>query len=496
LLDEARAEASIAAELAPAFQQVEVSGELAELEFYYGDRQRAQIALDRAPSFAGEGRDQAILLQSLLDACRLGPEEAFATLDKLDPNLLRTSVAFESRRQAARAYIAWLSRDPQAETMARDAASHAAYQGAALWQQYASVLAAIASEATDPSDEVAKVGRRDSAIISMAAEVVCSRLGDLASDCLAIVEAEAGKRPYRWLPSLRAELSRPAAREGNLRQASRLIALIGERPDIGLLLEVGKSLRDPSIATLSKQLARRLAVPVDVLDLGRVRVSIGARIVDGSSVRRKVLALLCFLLTKPSFSASREDVTESLWPDLDPNDALNSLNQTVYFLRRVFEPAFREGLSPGYLHQDGETIWLDTDLVSSTSARCRALIDDGEADPSITDAASLLAIYEAPFALDFAYEEWASRYRDPLHASVLRVAEHAIRSATRNLLLQGAIGVAQRASRLEPEADEIQMALIQLYRMTGAHAAAAEQYEHYVESMTALGLEPQPLGEG
>jgi two-component SAPR family response regulator len=107
-----------------------------------------------------------------------------------------------------------------------------------------------------------------------------------------------------------------------------------------------------------------------------------------------------------------------------------------------------------------------------------------------------LAIYEAPFALDFAYEEWASRYRDPLHASVLRVAEHAIRSATRNLLLQGAIGVAQRASRLEPEADEIQMALIQLYRMTGAHAAAAEQYEHYVESMTALGLEPQPLGEG
>ncbi len=57
----------------------------------------------------------------------------------------------------------------------------------------------------------------------------------------------------------------------------------------------------------------------------------------GSGIRRKVLALLCFLLARPELSSTRDQVLEALWPELDPIDAVNSLNQTVYFLRRVIE---------------------------------------------------------------------------------------------------------------------------------------------------------------
>ena len=70
------------------------------------------------------------------------------------------------------------------------------------------------------------------------------------------------------------------------------------------------------------------------------------------------------------FASTREEVLDSLWPDHDPTSALNSLNQTVFFLRRVFEPTFRDDTSPGYVGQDGETIWLDTDLVDCRSRRC------------------------------------------------------------------------------------------------------------------------------
>ena len=38
---------------------------------------------------------------------------------------------------------------------------------------------------------------------------------------------------------------------------------------------------------------------------------------------------------------------------------MNSLNQTSYFLRRVFEPDYVEDLSPGYLHHDSDVVWLD-----------------------------------------------------------------------------------------------------------------------------------------
>ena len=37
----------------------------------------------------------------------------------------------------------------------------------------------------------------------------------------------------------------------------------------------------------------------------------------------------------------------SLWPDVEPSRRMNSLNQTVYFLRRVFEPTYREDTSSG-----------------------------------------------------------------------------------------------------------------------------------------------------
>ena len=34
------------------------------------------------------------------------------------------------------------------------------------------------------------------------------------------------------------------------------------------------------------------------------------------------------------------EVLEALWPDLEPVVAVNSLNQTIYFLRRAFEPGY------------------------------------------------------------------------------------------------------------------------------------------------------------
>ena len=43
--------------------------------------------------------------------------------------------------------------------------------------------------------------------------------------------------------------------------------------------------------------------------------------------------------------------------------------------------------------------------------------------------------------------------------------------------------------------EEIQAALVRLYRLSGAHAAAAEQYGHYAQAMRELGVEPVPLTE-
>ena len=56
------------------------------------------------------------------------------------------------------------------------------------------------------------------------------------------------------------------------------------------------------------------------------------------------------------------------------------------------------------------------------------------------------------------------------------------------------IAIARRALDVEPSAEQVEVSLLRLYRATGAHAAAAEQYGHYASVMREeLGIEPPPL---
>jgi DNA-binding SARP family transcriptional activator len=241
-------------------------------------------------------------------------------------------------------------------------------------------------------------------------------------------------------------------------------------------------------------LARRLADTIFIEDQNRVAILVGDRLVSGSSVRRKVLALLCFLLTKPDMASTRDQVLEALWPDLDPPDAINSLNQTVYFLRRVLEEDYVDDLSPGYLNHDADMIWLDKELVASRSNQCRGALKDLPPNPTPDQVLGLADRYVGRFALDFEYEEWAAPFRDWLHASFLEVVERAVTRDIETGHFDRGIKLARRVLDIDPTLDRVEVFLLKLYRASGAHAAAAEQYGHYASVMREqLGIEPPPL---
>ena len=96
--------------------------------------------------------------------------------------------------------------------------------------------------------------------------------------------------------------------------------------------------------------------------------------------------------------------------------AANSLNQTLYFLRREIDPFYDEDESYEYLSNKGELVWLDrgkTRIASVCFAAeaSRALrVIDLDPDP----ARLAVRQYAGKFAAEFEYEDWAHDWRDQI----------------------------------------------------------------------------------
>jgi DNA-binding SARP family transcriptional activator len=329
---------------------------------------------------------------------------------------------------------------------------------------------------------------RDPMLGVLAAEVA-GQLGELSADAVVVVRRAAARNPQRWREPLR-ELLASGSPEA-IRNAASILEEVGDASDVTLLRNLAGRTRG-SGHPWGEVLDRRLAPHILVEDLGPVAITVDGLIVPDRAVRRKVLGMLAFLAAQPNGSATPDQVIEALWPELDPDQGINSVHQTIYYLRRVINPKYRAGKSVDYLRFEREVVYLDPTLIDCRSWICRRLLEQRpETMHAIED---LLANYRGKYAADFAYEEWASAYRDNLHAAFLGVAERAIKGSIGSHDPRWRLWVGQRVLLIDPDADEIEVEVIRLYRILGAPAAAAEQYSHYSAVMREqLGIEPPAL---
>ncbi|MBI3747856.1 MAG: hypothetical protein HY262_03270 [Chloroflexi bacterium] len=489
-------EAALEATRASAYAQTEAALERADLTDSYGSPEDAEGLLAAIESRGDLNLNDrfSLSLQLARHLSRRGRfEEARARIPQVDPAQYGGYAGQMIAALGTSAYVAVAARSSDADAIAQNARHMAGLQGAEQWRRIAELLCASNWPDDQFAGVVKSVGTSSPWNVTFVADLIGRRLDDLDDAAYETVVAAARLHPGRWRFVLRQLVTDPAT-TGPL-NAARLLEAIGERPDIRRLRSYARSHRKlPGASALGRTLARRLADRVFVEDLHRVTIRIGDRQISGSAVRRKVLALLCFLLTKPELAATRDQVLDALWPDLDPVDAVNSLNQTVYFLRRILEEDYVDDLSPGYLHHDSDLIWLDPELLTSRSNECRRLIKSFPQVPTPDQVAEILRLYTGRFAMDFEYEEWATPHRDWLHASFLEIVERAVLSDIETGHFDRGIRGARQVLDIDPSAEQVEVSLLRLYRASGAHAAAAEQYGHYAAVMRdQLGVEPPPL---
>ncbi len=341
--------------------------------------------------------------------------------------------------------------------------------------------------------------RNAMASASASGELALLELADVVTAYLDLVgllppqiRESATKYPDRWLPLIRRRLGTGNTPVG--RAAAAALDSVGSSEDVGLLRAYAKtySKRGPG-RLLGKALARRVSPKLLVDDLGRTSLAIGDRRTLLSSIRRKPAAVLLFLITRTGFTANREQVIDALWRESDPDNAANNLHQSLYFLRREIDPWFEDDVSVDYVGFQGDVVWLDTQLVRSSSSTFVASAADRTI--SLEDASALLMTYRAPFAPEFEYEEWAMAWRSRVHATFLELA-HA--SIGRRIALQefdAARSLAAHVVHVDEAAFEIERVLVWLYARLGRKPAARVQYEHLAARAALDGFELLSLVE-
>lgn len=410
------------------------------------------------------------------------------------PDGVPTAVGMQAWKEVVAAQIEFQAGRDCAGQLLSEAAARAGQAGIHSARRFAELLLATRRGGPAVAEVLASFGTTHPWQATWAADHLMPLLNEPEVEVVATIAAST--HPASWRPHLRTQISASsAATLASALGAARVLEVIGEKPDVARLRAFSKlHKRVRSASDLGRTLARRVAVRVYVEDQGRVQIRVGNRVIDGSTIRRKVLALLCFLLSRPDYSATKDQVLDALWPDLDPATAVNSLNQTLYFLRRVLEEDYEEDLTPGFAMYQGDVIWLDPELVTSRSTDCHRAMRLMSTTSSPDEVAEISNLYRGRFALDFEYEEWAGTYREFLHAEYLEIVERSIRTDVETGHLDRAISIARRALEADPRSDWIEVTLVRLLQTTGAHSAAAEQYIHYASAYRdELGLEPPPL---
>jgi DNA-binding SARP family transcriptional activator len=324
------------------------------------------------------------------------------------------------------------------------------------------------------------------------ADVVARAIHHLAP-LLEVIESSVQKWPQRWLPVLRRTMD--AGDDPRAYVAAGLLDRHGAMEDIGRLRAFEKTYRRRGVTSgLGRGLARRVSPRAMIADLGHGTISIGTRRVEIGRIRRRSGAVLMYLLTRPNFTATREQIIEDIWPDGDLDGGANSLNQSLYFLRREIDPWYEDDISPSYVAFGSELVSLDQELVQSDSSEflksSRALMSHPFDLGRGTD---LIRRYRGHFAPEFEYEEWALGWRSRVHAAYLDFCGFSIRELAAVRDYRAACDFALTALSIDPDASDIERALVWLYSRAGAESAAERQYTHWARGQRADGLTPPSL---
>ena len=149
--------------------------------------------------------------------------------------------------------------------------------------------------------------------------------------------------------------------------------------------------------------------------LGPFRVAVDSTMVEESRwARRKPALLVKLLALQPHHQLHREQVLEMLWPDSDPEAAINNLHKVIHQARRALEPTLKSVADSHFIHTQGQQVLLRAPgrlLIDVEAFEQRAAAAIKSTD--VESYAEALALYEGDLLVEDLYEDWAATRKGP-----------------------------------------------------------------------------------
>lgn len=203
---------------------------------------------------------------------------------------------------------------------------------------------------------------------------------------------------------------------------------------------------------------------------------------------RKSQAMLAYLAVKPAQLVSRDKMASLLWSSTAPEQARQSLRQTLSTMRRELAAVSEQKI----LVEEGDFLSLDPVLVHCDVAEFESLVATGT--PEALDPATRL--YAGDFLEGFQideekFDQWVLAERDRLHRMALRAHASLVEQLSRSGSLDEAIAVAQQSLRIDPLQESMHRTLMRLYLQSGDLLNALQQYDSCAKLLRReLDLEP------
>src|SRR5687768_9098026 len=200
--------------------------------------------------------------------------------------------------------------------------------------------------------------------------------------------------------------------------------------------------------------------------LGGLIVEADGRLVTGTAVQRRRLALLALLASSTPRGMSRDKIAALLWPESDADRARNVLSQAVFAIRRDFG-------QDAVIGSAGTELRLDTTIV--TCDRC-----DFEAALARGDLEQGVELYVGPFLDGFhipdapEFERWADSERAHLARRHADALESLASGASARGDVHGAVSWWRRLAALDPTSSRVALGLMHALATTGDRAGALQ----------------------